>query len=122
MTTDQPIGPTSQSAAHKWQPITDLPEGLTSMDEGELRALQRLWSDQRSKLADGEAVKEFNARLVREWCIETGILESLYTLDRGVTQTLVEQGIDAALIPHGASDLPAHQLVEILRDHHEAIE
>ncbi len=36
----------------------------------------------------------------REWAIETGIIERLYTWDRGVTEVLIEQGIDASLIAH----------------------
>jgi len=32
--------------------------------------------------------------------IETGIIERLYTWDRGVTEILIEQGIDATLIAH----------------------
>jgi hypothetical protein len=46
---------------------------------------------------------EFEKRLRREWAIETGIIEDVYTLDRGVTRILIEKGIDAALIPHGTA-------------------
>ena len=32
--------------------------------------------------------------LHREWAIETGLIERVYQHDRGVTQTLIEQGVD----------------------------
>lgn len=49
---------------------------------------------------------EFETRLRREVAIETGLIERLYQFDRGVTVTLVEQGIRAALIPHDAGESP----------------
>ncbi len=35
---------------------------------------------------------------------------------------LIEKGIEASLIPHGTTDQPAEQIVEILRDHEEVLE
>lgn len=87
-----------------------------------MRALVEVWREQRGRLEDAAALEEFNARLLRSWSVETGLIEGLYTLDEGVTKTLVEHGIEAALIPHGASDMPASQLVDVLRDHLEAAE
>jgi len=60
--------------------------------------------------------------LRREWSIETGIIENVYTLDRGVTRTLIEKGIDAALIPHGASNRDSALVARIIQDHYEALE
>ena len=65
---------------------------------------------------------EFDKRLRREWSIETGIIENVYTLDRGVTRTLIEKGIDAALIPHGASDRDSTLVARIIQDHYDALE
>jgi hypothetical protein len=48
---------------------------------------------------DESGLAEFNARLSREMAIETGVIERVYTLDRGTTELLSEKGIDAALIP-----------------------
>jgi hypothetical protein len=36
-----------------------------------------------------------------------GILENLYTVDQGVTQTLVEHGFDVALVPDDGTNIPA---------------
>lgn len=105
---------------HRWHPIEDLPPGL-QRSEG-LGALFRLWRSQRGKLEESKKLAEFSERLIRAWCIETGILERTYPLDQGITLTLIEQAMDAALIPPGASDLPPAQLVTILGDHCEAID
>ena len=48
---------------------------------------------------------------------ETGILERLYTVDLGITRVLIEQGIDAALIPPWATDRTPTEVVAILQDH-----
>ncbi|MBN1890004.1 MAG: Fic family protein [Thermoflexales bacterium] len=112
----------SAKIGYKWSPITDLPEDWNSMCNPELYSLASVWAEQHSQLKESRAVKEFNERLLREWSIETGILERLYTIDRGVTQLLIEQGIDAALIPHGTTDRPAAELVNILQDHRITLE
>lgn len=107
---------------HKWQPIEDLPADWSTLRSDELAALLRVWKVQRTRLDGTAALAEFQARMIRSWSIETGILERLYTLDLGVTLTLVERGFDAALIGHGDTDLPPSQLITILGDHREAAE
>jgi len=89
---------------YKWQPIADLPDDPKTLTDGELVALHRVWASQKRELIESGALDEFEKRLRREWAIETGIIENVYTLDRGVTRALIEKGIDAALIPHGASN------------------
>jgi len=43
-------------------------------------------------------------------------------LDRGVTETLIEKGIDAALIPPGASDRDSTLVARIVQDHYDALD
>ena len=106
----------------KWTPISDLPENWQSLCNPELSSLASVWAEQHEQLKESRAVQEFNERLLREWSIETGILERLYTIDQGVTQLLIEQGIDAALIPHGATDRPVAEVVNIIHNHRAALE
>lgn len=87
-----------------WLPITDLSESDRSLASPEFATLQALWKDQREQLASHGALARFTEELKREWAIETGLIERLYTFDRGVTLALIERGIEAALIPHGSSD------------------
>jgi Fic family protein len=81
-----------------------------------------VWFEQRESLENTESLKEFNERLAREWAIETGILERLYTLDRGVTRLLIERGIDESLIPHDATDRPPTQVAAHIHDQKEAVD
>lgn len=112
----------STGIALKWQPITDLPENWQNLRLPELASLAQVWAEQHDRLKESQAVREFNERLRREWSIETGILERLYTIDSGITQLLIEQGIDAALIPHGTIDRPVTEVIHILQDHRDALD
>lgn len=102
--------------------IEDLPADVATSVPEETRNLALLWKTQAKKLKDSRALKQFNEQLAREWAIETGIIEGLYTLDRGVTQILIEQGIDASLISHDATNTDPHELVKVLNDQHQALE
>ena len=68
----------------------------------ELQALAEVWRDRKGELEESGAYQVFLERLHREWAIETGLIERLYTWDRGVTEVLIEQGIEASIITHGA--------------------
>ena len=107
---------------HKWRPIADLEHDPKTLTDGELDPLSRIWERQRAELIEQGALSEFEKRLLREWSIETGIIENVYTLDRGVTRTLIEKGIDAALIPHGASNRDGVLVARIIQDHYDALE
>ena len=108
--------------SYKWHPITDLPQDTTRLEDEGLRQLAPLWDEQREELAASESIKEFNQRLLRRQAVETGLIERLYTFDQGITQLLVERGLDASLIPHDASDKGARHVIELIRDQHSAVE
>ena len=106
----------------RWRPIEDLPADWQSLASDELASLAPIWKEQKGKLDQTGVLKEFSDRLGREWAIETGIIENLYSIDRGVTQLLIEKGIETSLIPHGTTDKPAEHIVAILRDHEDVLE
>jgi hypothetical protein len=110
------------AAGYKWHPITDLEGDPRALTDGELDSLWRVWQSQKKDLAERQVLVEFEQRLQREWAIETGIIEEVYTLDRGVTRTLIEKGIDAALIPHGATNRDPVLVARVIQDHYEALE
>jgi Fic family protein len=105
-----------------WKFIEDLPPVWEQLVSSELHSLSLIWTEQSERLKDSSALKIFNERLGREWAIETGILENLYSLDRGITELLIERGIEASLIPHGTSDKPAEYVVQIVTDQKAALE
>jgi Fic family protein len=77
--------------------LSDLDKNLASP---ELAALSTVWLGRKSAIEQRVEYQEFLTKLRREWAIETGIIERLYTWDRGVTEVLIAQGIDASLISH----------------------
>ena len=85
----------------------------------ELRALTAVWQEKRTQLENDGAYKEFIKKLQREWAIETGIIERLYTWDRGVTEVLIEQGIESSIIAHrgGVSQQEAEHIQALINDH-----
>ncbi len=108
--------------AHRWKPIADLPENWPTLASSELAGLIHVWQEQHARLEKLEGVKLFNERLRREWAIETGIIENLYSIDRGTTALLIDKGLEASLIAPGATDKPAEQVIAIVRDQEDALE
>ena len=105
-----------------WKPLADLPPSPSELSSGELEALQLVWTEQQAHLAESDALKKLLQQLRREWSIEAGILEGLYTLDRGTTQILIERGIDASLIPHEATNGDPAMVARLVRSHQETLE
>lgn len=105
-----------------WTPIINLPDDWRSLARDHLRALAEVWQGQRQRLEFTQSYQTFLARMRRRIAIETGVIERLYTIDRGITQLLIERGIDAALIPHGKTDKPAEQVVALIRDQESAVQ
>lgn len=107
--------------SRQWQPILDYEDNPMELADRELRALSGVWIERRERLGESDDVREFTERLKREWAIETGLIERLYTLDRGVTELLIEHGVNAALIPHTADENPIHTAA-MIGDQQDAIE
>lgn len=122
VTTVHEVSRAVSSTVIPWAPITDLSDSDRTAGSDELPALASVWTDERERLGDDASLVQFNERLAREWAIETGIIEHLYTLDRGTTQLLIEHGIDAALIAHDATDQPPELVAQMISDQHAAIE
>lgn len=104
-----------------WKPIEDLPKNWETLANSELPPLVTVWEEQADRLRSSGAFKTFMDKLRREIAIETGIIERLYTIDRGITRLLIEQGIDEALIPHGTTDRSVKQVVALIKDQEAAI-
>lgn len=105
-----------------WQRIEDLSSDWQNLASSELPNLVIVWNEQADRLRQSSEFQTFNKKLCREIAIETGIIERLYTIDRGITRLLIEQGIEEALIPHGATDRSVKQIVSLIQDQEAAIE
>ncbi|MBL8169202.1 MAG: Fic family protein [Acidobacteria bacterium] len=107
---------------YKWNPIEDLPNNWRELASSELAGLFAVWKEHATRLKDSPAYQEFEIRLRREWAIETGIIEGLYDIDRGITRTLIERGLHASLIAHGDANRPAEEIIPMLKDHEAVVE
>lgn len=107
--------------AYKWKRLEGLPSDSMTLARPELTSLSDVWQEQRGHFS-AESQKQFLEKLQRQWAIETGIIERIYSLDRGITQVLIEQGIDAALIPRSATDKDPDFVAAIINDQKEAVE
>lgn len=105
-----------------WMPITDLPDNWRDLASTELDSLAEAWGVTYESLRDKSLIEAFNERLRREWSIETGIIERVYTIDRGTTLLLIEQGIDASLLTHGSTNRPIGEVIQIIKDQREALD
>jgi Fic family protein len=105
-----------------WKPIEDLPEAWGQLAGAELPALLKVWLAKRAELEQTAAVQRFNQQLHREWSIETGVIEGLYSLDQATTRLLIEQGIHSTSIPASATNRAPEIVAAVIRDHLDVLE
>jgi len=110
----------SPAASHIWRAIEGLPDP-SALASPDVRAFTNVWQRQRARMQEFNVLATFQERLARQWSIETGVLERLYDLSRGLTVTLVEQGFHASLIGHNDATMSGDRLVEILEDHRQGL-
>lgn len=111
------------------QPIWNAETGITDIEvdpkvlsASEIPGIKAVWTDQRTRLKGTSQLSDFTERLSREWAIETGVIENLYEIERGVTQTLIERGFQAELLSHGSTNRPREYVLQLLRDQKEALD
>ena len=107
--------------AHRWQPITDLPADWRELCRPDLHAAHDQWAAARSALADERALRHLQERLMTVWAIETGVIERLYDIDRGVTVALAEVGLDAIDQFHDEGSVTADARA-LIRDQRAALD
>jgi hypothetical protein len=108
-----------------WPPgtgILDLPDTWSDIQVPELRKVEREWHDRRLAAQGTPGLITFTERLHREWAIETGIIENLYDIERGVTTVLIEQGFSAAVMEHGSVNRTPEYILSLLNDQKDALE
>jgi fido (protein-threonine AMPylation protein) len=91
--------------SYKWKPIEDLPKQLKTQTDPNLKYLAETWKEQADNF-DQDTLREFTERLSREWAVETGQIEGLYRLDKGLTETLIEKGLESIDIPYESGRTP----------------
>lgn len=105
-----------------WQPIRFDDKWLTT-NTSKLDDLSPSWFRKRDQLKEGSTeYEEFLNKLKRQHAIETGIIEKLYDLKEGITQTFIKEGFVESYLQHGDTNIPPKQLIAYLKDHFEAID
>ena len=115
----------SAKTQHIWQPetgITDIEVPWKELAASEIESIRKIWAEQKERLKGSSQLSQFTERLSREWAIETGIVENLYQIERGVTQTLIERGFQAEFLTHGSTNKPTSYVINLLRDQQDALD
>lgn len=98
-------------------------ENWDQADTSKFDDLAPSWYKKRKEFEEGdEGYQEFLDRLKRQHAIETGIVEKLYDLSEGITQTLIKDGFVESYISHNDSNIPPKKLMQYLHDHFEAMD
>ncbi len=107
--------------SHEWEPIEDLPDSWPALCRPDLQAIHRQWVAERTLIKDPAKIAVFQERLALRWAIETGVIERLYTVDRGVTMQILEAGLQALGKFHARGRLSADARA-LITDQHAALE
>jgi Fic family protein len=102
--------------------IRDLPLHFPNLSVASVSNIREEWAARKAELGNSERISVFTEQLNREWAIETGAIENLYDIERGVTQTLIEQGFHAALLEHGSINKDRGYVLALLEDQKAALE
>ena len=110
-----------------WRPVRDLPPGAETWGSEHYRERAARWGDVRGRLQDPATDRTLLDIWLRErnraFAIETGQIEGLYTLRRGVTEQLVAEGFAGVRAVHAVEPgLSDETLRGLLEDQHDAVE
>ena len=105
-----------------WKHIS-IDESWLNSDTSILDDIKESWFERREVLQNNsQEYEEFLARLKREHAIETGIVERLYDLRKGITETFIKEGFVESYLSHGDTNIPPQELFAHLNDHLESVD
>jgi len=103
--------------------IEDFLEDPMDLTSSEILGIQACWEDQQDQLRDNpHIIDEFIERLGTEWAIETGVIENLYDIERGVTAKLIRHGLKAEYLFSGSVNKPVDYVLKLLIDHKDCFD
>jgi len=104
-----------------WQPIEYF-DNWKKCDTSTLDDISASWFKRRTTLkVNSSEYNDFLNRLKREHAIETGVIERLYDLKKGITETFIKEGFVKSYLSHGDTDIPEGELMNHLNDHLDAV-
>ena len=110
-------------AVHRLWDYISFSDNWKNCDTSLLDDIAPSWFARREVLqANSKEYEEFINRLKRRHAIETGIVERIYDVDKGVTETLINEGFISSLVSHGDTNVPKQTLFNHLQDHLDAVD
>ncbi|MBD3173625.1 MAG: hypothetical protein GF320_00480 [Armatimonadia bacterium] len=107
---------------HEWQPITDLPENWGDLRVGGVVALAAIWARRHEWLRERGADLHALDEVCMEWAVETGQIEGVYSLGRGITQSFLARGILPDVVGRPSQGRSQQEIAAIVRDHRETLD
>lgn len=122
--TSEPPGPKPVGAV--WRPCRDIATSQLGLKHEparlEVNRLKELLAQLKDSRTGREAMDLWLAEKKRDFAIETGQIEGLYLLKRGVGVTLITEGFEGARDEHSVAAVPEGVLKGLLQDQLEALE
>ena len=116
----------AKPAGAVWRPARDLHPSLSGFSHPGARRAAARWREIRGALENPEIDRSsMDLWLLsqrRAFAIETGQIEGLYLLRRGVTETLIAEGFEGARGAHSATSVDDDTLKGLLQDQEAALE
>jgi len=105
-----------------WKPLV-FDEKWLKISTTKLDNILPSWRKKREQLKqDIREYEKFLVKLKRQHAIETGIIERLYDMKEGITETFIKEGFVESYIQHGDTNIPPTKLMKYLNDHFEAMD
>ncbi len=117
----------SPSPEHsRWKPLSGLPPGAERWGRPGYAQVAQRWQELRQALTrpgtDRLALDIFLRERRREFAIETGQIEGLYTLKRGITEQLITEGLEGVRSIHTLEGVDDARIKGLLADQESALE
>jgi len=109
---------------HLWKFI-EFNDTWRSCDTFKLDEISPSWFRRKDSLEKtSKEYAEFIEQMKRRHAVETGVIERMYDISKGVTETLIEKGFADVLISHGdfSDNVTKDQLLDHLKDHLSAVD
>lgn len=105
-----------------WKPL-EFDEKWLDVSTSKFDGIAPSWHVRRDELKENEAeYQRFLNRLKRQQAIETGVIERLYDLNEGITETFIKEGFKETFIQHGDTNIDSYTLMKYLTDHYAALD
>ena len=126
MMADDATAKAHRQAPEKWRPLQGMPSGAEHWRLPGLADLAARWRDALARMTErGTSRTVLDIWLDerrRAFAIETGQIEGLYTLRRGVTEQLITEGLEGVVSSHTLEGVEDETIKGLLLDQEAALE